>query len=110
MLADFDVWRKPPYPRSGWGLSMQKLRLEQLDGHSVAVELLVQGRQTVLRGRARYESSGEFGRALRLAFEEPAGDFEIILDERQWDGQVESGQPYDCDYAVHLDASCISAR
>lgn len=110
MLTDSGVRRKPSYPRTGRELSMQKLRLEQLDERSVAVALRAQGRQTILRGVARFESSGEFGPALRMVFAEPTGAFEIILKESEWDGQVESGSQYDCDYAVQLDASCLSVR
>jgi hypothetical protein len=110
MLTDSGVRRKLLSLRNGQALSMQKLRLDQLDERSVAVELRVQGRHTVLRGVARYEPSGEFGPALRMVFAEPSGAFEIILKESEWDGQVESGSQYDCDYAVQLDASCLSAR
>jgi hypothetical protein len=45
-----------------------------------------------------------------MVFAEPTGAFEIILKESEWDGQVESGSQYDCDYTVQLDASCLSAH
>ena len=37
------------------------------------------------------------------------GDWKkILLKEREWDGRIESGERFDCDFAVQLDAACMS--
>ena len=86
---------------------MPNYRLQQLDKRTVAVELSVQNRRTILRGHGHFEPTGEFGPVLRVGVEDPAGNFEILLKEREWDGRIESGERFDCDFAVQLDAACL---
>ena len=86
---------------------MPNLRLQQLNNRTIAIELSVQNRRTVLRGIGHFEPAGEFGPVLRVGVSDPAGDFEILLKEREWDGRIESGARYECDFAVQLDASCL---
>ena len=86
---------------------MPNYRLQQLDNRTVAVELSVQNRRTILRGRGRFESAGECGPVLRVGVQDPAGDFEILLKEREWDGRIETGERFECDFAVQLDAACL---
>jgi hypothetical protein len=86
---------------------MPNYRLQQLDKRTVAIELSVQNRRTILKGMGRFEPAGEFGPVLRVGVADPAGDFEILLKEREWDGRIESGERFECDYAVQLDAACL---
>jgi hypothetical protein len=87
---------------------MADFTLKQLDNRTIAIELSIQNRRTVFRGRGRFQPAGEFGPVLRVGISDPAGDFEILLKEREWDGRIESGERFDCDFAVQLDAACMS--
>jgi hypothetical protein len=86
---------------------MPHFRLQQLDNRTIAIELSVQNRRTVLRGRGQFQVAGAFGPVLRVGIADPAGDFEILLKEQEWDGRIESGERFDCDFAVQLDAACL---
>ena len=86
---------------------MQEPNLRTLDRRTVAVEMSLPGRNCVLKGTATYDARGEFGPALRVGIKDPAGDFEIVLKEGQWRGQISSGEKFECDYAVQLDSSCL---
>jgi hypothetical protein len=78
--------------------------LRELDQHSVAVELNVQGQARLVKGTAHYEAQGPLGAALRIEIVDPTGNFELLLREDRWNGQIVSGQPFGCDYAVLLSA------
>lgn len=86
---------------------MQDSNLRKLDHRTVAVELSFPGRSCVLKGTAIFDSRGEFGPALRVDIKDPAGDFEIVLKEGQWRGQISSGERFDCDFALQLDSNCL---
>ena len=86
---------------------MHNHRLQQLDGRTIAIELQSLNRQTILRGVGRFERTGEFGPALRVEIAESTGAFAIVLKEREWDGQIESGERFDCEFALHLDATSL---
>ena len=86
---------------------MPNFHLQQLHNCTVAIELSVQNRRTILRGRGRFEPAGEFGPVLRVGVADEAGDFEILLKEREWDGRIETGERFECDFAVQLDAACL---
>lgn len=87
---------------------MQDLR--QLDQRTVALEISIASRTRVVTGVGKYEAAGEFGPALRVRVQEPAGSFEIVLKEREWNGQVRTGEEFSCDFALRLDASCVCAQ
>ena len=87
---------------------MQDLRL--LDQRMIALEISIASRTRVVKGVGKYEAAGEFGPALRVAVKEPTGNFEIVLREQDWSGQVTTGEQFSCDFALRLDASCICAQ
>ena len=86
---------------------MRDYNLRELDNHSVAVEVAFPDRRCVLKGRGRFEPRGEFGPCLRVSVADPTGDFELLLKENQWSGQILSGEKFHCDFAVQLDANCL---
>jgi hypothetical protein len=87
---------------------MQDLR--QLDQRTIALEISIASRTRVVKGVGKFEAAGEFGPALRVSVKEPAGSFEIVLREREWSGQVTTGEHFNCDFALRLDASCVCAQ
>ena len=87
---------------------MQDHELRQLDRRTIALEVSFGTRKCVLKGVGQYESQGEFGPSLRVGIQDPSGNFEIILRESQWTGQITTGERFECDYAVQLDASCLA--
>jgi hypothetical protein len=87
---------------------MQDLR--HLDQRTVALEISIASRTRVVKGVGEFEKVGEFGPALRVRVTDPAGNFEIVLKEREWSGQITTGERFSCDFAVRLDASCLCAQ
>jgi hypothetical protein len=87
---------------------MQNYRLHQLDGRTIAIEInALNRRPIVLRGVGSFELAGDFGPALRVEIPDSDGAFEIVLKECEWDGRVESGERFDCEFALQLDANCL---
>ena len=76
--------------------------LASLDQRTIAVHLVIQGRERLLRGRGLYESDAHLGSILRVQIADPSGDFELVLHEDQWKGHVRSGEAAGCDYSVHI--------
>jgi hypothetical protein len=81
---------------------MQDFNLRQLDQRTIAVELTVQGQKGIFKGLGEFESDGKVGPALRIKVAHPLGDFEVLLKESQWDGQIESGEQFGCDFALSM--------
>jgi hypothetical protein len=88
---------------------MQDPRLRQLNNRTVAVELTILNRRTILRGMGRFEADGEFGPALHVAVSDASGEYEFIVKEQEWDGRIQPGERFECDFALQLDASCLCA-
>src|SRR5262245_15702425 len=76
--------------------------LAALHRHQVAVHIVVQGREQFVRGRATYESDPDLGNVLKVLVKDPAGEFELVVSESQWDGKVLPGQAVGCDYLIRL--------
>jgi len=86
---------------------MQNYRLHHLDGRTIAIEVNALTHRTILRGVGNFEWTGDFGPALRVEISESDGAFEIILKASEWDGRIESGEPFDCDFSLRLDATYL---
>ncbi len=89
---------------------MQDYDLRQLDQRTIALEISIASRTRVLKGVGKFEVGGEFGPSLRVGVKDPAGYFEIVLKEREWNGQITTGEQFSCDFALRLDASCLCAQ
>jgi hypothetical protein len=89
---------------------MQDYDLRQLDQRTIALEVSIANRKCVLKGVGRFEPKGEFGASLRVGVKDPTGNFEVVLKENQWNGKIHTGEEFDCDFAVQLDASCLAAH
>ena len=89
---------------------MQDYDLRQLDQRTIALEVSIANRKRILKGIGRFEMRGEFGPSLRVGVKDPTGDFEVVLKQDQWNGRIHTGEEFDCDFAVQLDASCLCAH
>ena len=85
-------------------------RLAPLHGARVAVELVRDGRPTILRGVARYGTDASLGRHLAINVRESWGDFDFIFREDEWDGEISPGAASDCDFQIRLTAECTYAK
>ena len=85
-------------------------RLAPLHGARVAVEFVRDGRPTMLRGVARYGTDASLGRHLAINVRESWGDFDFILREDEWDGEIAPGGTSDCDFQIRLTAECTYAK
>jgi hypothetical protein len=76
--------------------------LSPLDQRSIAVHLVAQGRERVLRGVGSYGADPDLGGVLRVAVEDDAGAFELLFVESQWTGTIESGAALGYDYLLRV--------
>jgi hypothetical protein len=74
--------------------------LAALDGHRVAVHIVVQGREQFVQGLAVYEADPDLGNVLRVVVADPGGEFELVVAEAQWDGKILPGQAVGCDFLI----------
>jgi hypothetical protein len=93
--------------------TMPTTDFRELSNSTIAIELDLNGRSRVLRGVAVYEQLPGTVAVLRIRVSDPAGDFELILDEDRFDGQILRNQDKqsDCDFRISLRASnlCLHA-
>lgn len=88
---------------------MSVSRLAPLDQRRIAVELSQNGHQKTLRGVARYGSDPDLGSVLKINVRESWGDFDFVLREDEFDGEIAVGDS-DCDYRITLNAASAVAR
>ncbi len=82
-------------------------RLSSLDRHTVAVELSQNGVRKTLRGKAAYARDPELGGVLKINVRESWGDFDFILCEAEFDGEIAEGSE-GSDYQICLTSSgCV---
>ena len=85
-------------------------RLAPLHGARVAVELVRDGQPTMLRGLARYATDARLGRHLSINVRESWGEFDFILREDEWDGEIAPCGTNDCDFQIRVTAECTYAK
>jgi len=78
------------------------MQLAQLGERRIAVDLHVNGERRVVRGIGIYEPCTGSKGTLRIEITESAGDFEIVLDEDGWKGQIVADHEIGCDYRICL--------
>jgi hypothetical protein len=80
----------------------RRVRLRSLNQRAVAVHLVINGRERVVRGRGAYESESKLGGLLRIDCADDNGKFEVLIREAEFAGEIERGAAFGCDYVVHL--------
>ena len=89
---------------------MPTSKFQRLDQHSIAIELDVNGQSVQLSGIANYERQSDLGAILRVHVVDPAGDFDLILREDTWKGEVISGGKSGSDFRIILAASNLITK
>lgn len=74
--------------------------LLSLHQRTVALQLSIQGRRQVLKGRGIYESDPDLGRVLRIDL--PNSGAQFVLSESTWDGEILPGDCAGCDFLIRL--------
>jgi hypothetical protein len=77
-------------------------RLAHLHRRSVAVRLRAQGQDRLLRGEGVWENDAQLGAMLRIHFPDHPDDGELLVLEKEWRGDIESGTPEGCDFLICL--------
>jgi hypothetical protein len=85
-------------------------RLATLDGSTVAIELLHDGQRKLLRGVASYGKDPMLGRILKVNVQEEWGEFDFVLRESEWDGEIALGAANGCDYQICISSGCVCTR
>jgi hypothetical protein len=101
----------PAHLGSHGSQTMPTTDFRELNNCSIAIELDLNGRPRVLRGVAVYEQLPGTVSVLRIRVSDPAGDFELILDEDRFDGEILQDKQSDCEFRIPLAAgnSCLHA-
>src|SRR5262245_583718 len=94
--------RSRSHSRSGALAGAPCVTLAELHARRVAVHIVVEGREQFVRGVASLESDPDLGQVLRVRVADANGDFEFLVAESKWDGQILPGQAVGCDYLLRL--------
>ena len=78
---------------------MQRYSLRQLDRKTIALRLISPSGWPILRGVGRFDDDAL---ALYICIEDSGGSFEFVFFEEQWEGHIESGESFACDFAIRL--------
>jgi hypothetical protein len=81
---------------------MSLVPLELLDQKRIAVGLDVSGRHVLLKGVGTLYEDPALGVCLKIGVHDALGDFDVILRESEWNGEVLSEPVPDCDYLISL--------
>jgi len=85
---------------------MSGSRLAPLNKRKISVEVSQNGLKKTLRGTASYGRDPELGGVLTINVREAWGDFDFILRDDEFDGEITAGGG-DCDYQICLAAGCL---
>jgi hypothetical protein len=87
--------------------AMQDSELRKLDKRSIAIELTVRDQKSVFKGVGHFDDHGKNGPALRVEIQHPLGNFAIQLRTNEWQGEIESGEQFGCEFLLHLNAASL---
>jgi hypothetical protein len=86
---------------------MQDSPLRQLDNRTIAIEFAAGDRKSIFKGVGHFENHSTHGPVLRTEVSHPQGKFAIQLRANEWRGHVDSGEPFGCDFLLHLSATSV---
>ena len=98
---DPDFGRKKKARRQRIGAT-PGLVLKDLDHRKVAVHLVIRGRERVVQGVATFGLDARLGGVLRIHSGDDKGHYEILIREKEWNGEIKPGAAFGCDYVVTL--------
>lgn len=72
----------------------------QFNGKRIAIVLMYRKRPTMFWGRSRFEDNEQLGPILRvrLTSVSGAGETDMIISEKEWNGRIVPDSHYGCDY------------
>ena len=76
--------------------------LRALDQRKVAVHLVIKGCERLVQGVGTFGLDTKLGGVLRIDCADNNGDFEILIRENDWTGEIKPGGAFGCDYVVRL--------
>jgi hypothetical protein len=81
-------------------------RLAPLNHRKISVEVSQNGLKKTLCGTASYGCDPALGGVLTINVRESWGDFDFILRDDEFDGEITAGSG-DCDYQIRLAAASL---
>jgi hypothetical protein len=63
---------------------------------------VINGCERLVRGFGTFKRDRKLGGMLRIDCADPSGNFEILIRESVWMGEVKQGGAFECDYVIHL--------
>jgi hypothetical protein len=78
------------------------IALRSLDHKSIAIHLVINGRERVVRGVGTFGLDARLGGVLRVTCSDSKGNFDLLLSEKDWKGQVKPGESIGCDYLLQI--------
>lgn len=79
--------------------------LRTLDHKTIAVHLVINGRERVLRGVGTFGLDTRLGGILRVTCSDAKGGFDLLFSEKDWKGQIRPGDSLGCDYLVQISSA-----
>ena len=83
----------------------EALTLRALDQRRIAVQLVINGNERLVKGVGEFGLDAKLGGVLRIECADAKGGFELLIRESDWNGQIKPGTPFGCDYFVYLSLS-----
>ena len=90
---------------------MPAFTLQSLADHTIAIDLSIHGRQVRLQGTGVLEKLPGSAAVLTIRIPDPAGHFDVVLHEGQFNGLIVADQESGCDFRISLQAAdlCVPA-
>ena len=76
--------------------------LRSLDGKKIAIHLVVNGKERFVQGEGAFGLDARLGGVLRVHCTAIDEDFELLICENEWQGEIKSGEAFGCDYVLRL--------
>src|SRR5690348_11111709 len=76
--------------------------LRSLDGKKIAIHLVVSGKERLVQGVGAFGLDSRLGGVLRVHCTAIDEEFELLICENEWQGEIKSGEAFGCDYVLRL--------
>jgi hypothetical protein len=84
---------------------MPAFTLHHLAEHTVAIDMVINGRAVRLCGQGELTEIAGVGSAVKIHVPDPAGDFDVVLHEARFKGLIVEDKESGCDFRISLQAS-----
>jgi hypothetical protein len=79
-------------------------QLERLDNQPVRVDVSWAGVTRIFRGRGKYSTDEALGPVLGVAVDDPSGNFEFLITDEIWSGEILEDSAVKDGYRIRLDS------